>query len=58
MKESYQIEKIEAYEIAINALRSHEPMGDEDDPKTAKMLRNRLADKLERELTRWVDNQK
>jgi len=40
--EEYIEEKVEAYNVAIEALREHEPMSD-GDPKMAKKLREQLA---------------
>jgi hypothetical protein len=51
--EAYIEEKIEAYNVAIEALRAHEP-GSDGDPKLAKRLRDQLANKLDREINRWV----
>lgn len=39
--EEYIEEKVEAYNVAIEALREHEPMSD-GDPKMAKKLREHL----------------
>lgn len=54
--EEYIEEKVEAYNVAIDALRHHEPMSD-GDPKLAKKLRDQLADKLDREINRWLADQ-
>lgn len=51
--DEYIEEKIEAYNVAIEALRLHEPMSD-GDPNLAKKLRNQLANKLDREINRWL----
>ncbi|EAZ97642.1 hypothetical protein [Marinobacter sp. ELB17] len=51
--EEYIEEKVEAYNVAIEALREHEPMSD-GDPKMAKKLREQLANKLDREIYRWL----
>lgn len=51
--DEYIEEKVEAYNVAIEALREHEPMSD-GDPKLAKKLRDQLADKLDREINRWL----
>ncbi|EAZ97652.1 hypothetical protein [Marinobacter sp. ELB17] len=51
--EEYIEEKVEAYNVAIEALREHEPMSD-GDPKMAKKLREQLANKLDREINRWL----
>lgn len=48
----YRDEKIEAYIVAIEGLRMHE--SDSDIPGLSEKLRNQLADKLERELDRWI----
>lgn len=50
----YVTEKIEAYNVAIEALRMHEP-ADDDTAAISWKLRNRLANKLDREIQRWVD---
>jgi len=52
--EEYIEEKIEAYDVAINALRLHEPASDCDEALAAK-LRERLAQKLENEIQRWFN---
>ena len=52
--EEYVLEKIEAYNVAINALDVHEPASD-CDWRLAKMLRMRLRNKLDREIQRWCD---
>jgi hypothetical protein len=51
----YIEEKIEAYNLAIECLRHHEPASVEVNPKQAKALRMRLADKLDREIQKWCD---
>lgn len=51
--QEYVEEKIEAYNVAIDALRMHEP-GSDGDPVLAHKLRSRLADRLDREIDRWV----
>lgn len=51
--DDYIEEKIEAYNVAIEALRAHEPASD-GNPELAKRLRHKLADKLDREINRWV----
>lgn len=53
---AYVTEKIEAYNIAIEALRCHEP-ADGDPTGIARKLRRALADKLDREIQNWVDAQ-
>lgn len=53
--EEYAIEKVEAYNVAIEALRQHEP-GSEGNAKLAQHLRERLAQKLDREINRWLAN--
>lgn len=55
ISEQYKLEKIEAYEVAIEALRAHEP-ADGDPTGIAYQLRKALADKLDREIQTWVDN--
>jgi len=52
--EEYVTEKIEAYNIAIQALEIHEPASD-CDWRLAKMLRTRLKNKLNREIQTWCD---
>ena len=54
MDDIYVREKIEAYNVAIEALRLHEP-ADGDPTGIARKLRHALADKLDREIQRWVD---
>ena len=51
----YQTEKIEAYNVAIEALRMHEP-ADGDPTGIAYRLRKALADRLDREIQRWVNS--
>lgn len=51
--DEYIEEKVEAYNVAIEALREHEPMSD-GDPKLAMKLRDQLAAKLDREINRWL----
>lgn len=53
MTNEYFEEKIEAYNVAIEALRAHEPMSD-GNSKLANRLRDQLASKLDREINRWV----
>lgn len=50
--EEYRIERIEAYNVAIEALRNHESMSEEN-TELSRRLRENLADKLERELMQW-----
>lgn len=50
--EEYATEKLEAYNVAIEALRMHEP-GSDCDQELAAKLRERLAQKLEREIAAW-----
>lgn len=50
--QEYAEEKLEAYNVAIEALRMHEPASD-CDWKLAAMLREKLAKKLEREIQTW-----
>lgn len=54
--ETYVLEKVEAYNIAIEALRGHEP-ADGDPTGIARNLRHALADKLDREIQKWMDAQ-
>jgi hypothetical protein len=51
----YVTEKIEAYNVAIEALRMHESADPDPDGLDCK-LRERLADKLDREIQRWVNS--
>lgn len=53
MTEEYFEEKVEAYNVAIEALREHEPASD-GNQKLAKRLREQLANKLDREINSWV----
>ena len=55
INERYRIEKVEAYGIAIQALRTHESSDPCHDGLDVK-LRERLAAKLDREIQRWVDS--
>ena len=50
--ESYVDEKLEAYQVAIDALLYHEP-GSDGDKKLASHLRTKLAKKLSSEADRW-----
>ncbi len=50
--QEYAEEKAEAYNVAIEALRMHEP-GSDCDLELASMLRGKLAKKLEREIQTW-----
>jgi hypothetical protein len=50
----YVTEKIEAYNVAIEALLNHEP-ADGDPTGLARRLRRALARKLDREIQRWCD---
>lgn len=52
--DEYITEKIEAYNVAISALRHHEGAGDPDSG-IAKVLREKLADKLDRECQQWYN---
>lgn len=49
----YVEEKIEAYNVAIDALRMHEP-GSDGNAELAHKLRHQLANRLDREIDRWV----
>lgn len=51
---SYYLEKVEAYNVAIEGLRMHEPASDGDSALAAK-LREQLARKLDREIQRWCN---
>lgn len=51
-RDQYITEKIEAYNVAIECLRLHEP-ADGDPLGIAVILRNQLADKLDKEIQRW-----
>ena len=53
--ERYRIEKIEAYNVAINALRHHESADPDPDGLDA-MLREKLANKLDGEIQRWFNS--
>ena len=53
--DEYTTEKVEAYNVAIEALRNHEPASD-CDKELAAQLREKLAAKLERECQRWVNS--
>ncbi|KKN50826.1 hypothetical protein LCGC14_0628620 [marine sediment metagenome] len=53
MTDEYFEEKVEAYNVAIEALREHEPASD-GNQKLAKRLREQLANKLDREINNWV----
>ena len=52
--DEYVTEKIEAYTIAIMALRGHEPASDCSLELTSK-LREKLAQKLDNECQRWYN---
>lgn len=53
--ERYRTEKVEAYNVAINALRHHES-ADPDPDGLDVMLREKLADKLDAEIQRWYNS--
>jgi len=53
--EEYKLEKVEAYNVAIDALRIHESASEEN-IELSFMLRERLACKLEREIQRWYNS--
>jgi hypothetical protein len=53
--ERYICEKVEAYEVAISALRLHESADPQPDHLDFK-LRKRLAAKLDGEIQRWVNS--
>jgi hypothetical protein len=53
-RDEYITEKIEAYNVAIEALRLHEP-ADGDPLGIAWTLRNSLANKLDKEIQQWVN---
>ena len=48
----YAVEKIEAYNVAIETLRLHEP-ADGDPTGIARKFRLALAEKLDKEIDRW-----
>jgi len=52
--ELYVVEKIEAYNVAIEALQNHEP-ADGDPTGIARKLRRALAEKLDREIQKWCE---
>lgn len=52
MNREYFTEKVDAYQIAIQALLYHE--SDSDNRYSAR-LRDRLAKKLQREIDHWCD---
>lgn len=52
--EEYVTEKIEAYNVAIEALKHHEPASYCDE-ELAHGLRKRLWEKLDREIQKWCD---
>lgn len=52
--EEYRIERIEAWNIAIEALRHHESMSGENEDMSRR-LRENLASRLELEINRWAD---
>ena len=49
--EEYCIEKVEAYNVAIEALRQHE--GADDVHGLSSLLREKLAAKLDKEINAW-----
>ena len=49
----YVEEKIESYEVAIAALRAQES---ESDTPLSKPMREKLANKLDKECQRWLEN--
>jgi hypothetical protein len=49
--DDYYVEKVEAYNVAIQALEMHE--SDSDRPG-ARLVRHALAEKLGREINRWM----
>jgi len=51
----YKREKIEAYNVAIEALKMHESADPQPD-RLDEILRKRLASKLEREIQRWCES--
>lgn len=53
MTSHYILEKIEAYNLAINALIHHEPASEEVNPEEASKIRLNLAKKLDKECQRW-----
>lgn len=52
--ELYITEKVEAYNLAISCLETHEP-ADGDATGIARKMRQRLAKKLDRQIQKWVD---
>jgi hypothetical protein len=54
VRDLYATEKIEAYNVAIEALLGHEP-ADGDPTGIARKLRRALAAKLDREIQKWCD---
>lgn len=52
--EEYITEKVEAYNVAINALEGHET-GSDGDADLAYALRMNLKKRLNSELNRWID---
>ena len=51
--EEYVMEKVDAFNVAISALRYHES---DSDTQFSRAMRRRLADRLDRECQRWVNN--
>ena len=48
----YRMERIEAWNVAIEALRNHESASEEN-LDLSRRLRENLADRLEREIRNW-----
>ncbi len=49
----YRMERIEAWNVAIEALRNHESASMEN-VNLSRRLRENLADRLEREIQQWI----
>lgn len=52
--QQYYDEKVEAYNIAIDALIMHE--SESDIPDMSQKMRNKLIDKLNKEINAWCDH--
>lgn len=53
----YILEKVEAYNLAIQCLRNHESASEEN-IELSKKLRLKLANKLDKEIQKWVNRLK
>jgi len=51
--DAYVAEKVEAYNVAIDALEAHEP-GSDGDKSLSRDLRDRLANHLVNEIETWL----